>query len=129
MLPFCLDKVFITCLLFSDNVSRSARKIEEAEKLQTSFRSRSMPLQASLLGYAQVVIGTSLLVRDTLPGSNPTGVSGMAPGLPHECFTFVRMWNLETLRAGAAAAGSPGTLTVKCMFCSWQATLLTARIA
>ncbi|KAK8372392.1 hypothetical protein O3P69_018900, partial [Scylla paramamosain] len=60
---------------------------------------------------ALVDIGTSLLVGDITPGSNPTGNRGMAPGLPHDCLPLIRMWSQKTPRAGAATAGSPSKLT------------------
>ena len=61
--------------------------------MRTKF-SQKPAFLASLLGNALVDIGIRLLpkVRDTTPGSNPTGNSCMAPGLPHECLPLGRVW-------------------------------------
>ncbi|MPC70984.1 hypothetical protein E2C01_065251 [Portunus trituberculatus] len=112
----CSDKVSMSRFLFGDDVSQSARQIEEADKLRTKFSQMKPAFPFSSQVNALVDTGTNLLVRASMPVSAPMGNRGLALGLLHNSLLLDMMRTQKTPRAGAAAAGNPSNITGKYMF-------------
>ena len=106
----CSDKVPITSFLFGDDVSQSARQIEEADKLRTKFSQRkpTYPFKYTgkrLGGYWNKSAGKGFTAR-----FHPYGQQ------LHDSLRLATIRIQKTPRAGAAAASSPSNFPGKYMF-------------